>query len=160
MIFCKIPNIMQLQNILFYSAILPNIMLFWCRIFVFCLTWKILFRANSILSSLKTKLAEIWYTFNSILGHKSPNNCAKSVHRRLNLTPLLCFSVSLDLQFQNSETATAAPRRPRPTGWAPSSSPACRGCEAAPRPTSSSSSTRVPASVRKTFTMRSSSSGR
>ena len=37
---------MQLQNILFYSAILPNILLFWCRIFVFGLTWKILFRSN------------------------------------------------------------------------------------------------------------------
>ena len=52
MLFCKIPNIMQLQNILFYSAILPNIMLFWCRIFVFCLTWKILFRSNPSLLTL------------------------------------------------------------------------------------------------------------
>ena len=37
---------MQLQNILFYSVILPNILFFWCRIFVFGLTWKILFRSN------------------------------------------------------------------------------------------------------------------
>ena len=28
-----------------YSVILPNILLVWCRIFVFCLTWKILFRS-------------------------------------------------------------------------------------------------------------------
>ena len=38
-------NNMYLQNILFYSVILPNILLFCCRIFVFGLTWKILFRS-------------------------------------------------------------------------------------------------------------------
>ena len=46
MIFCKMPNIMQLQNFLYYSVILLNILLFWCRIFNFGLTWKIMFRSN------------------------------------------------------------------------------------------------------------------
>ena len=49
MIFCKMQNIMQSQNILFYSVIL---LLFWCRIFVFGLTLKILFRSNPKLLSL------------------------------------------------------------------------------------------------------------
>ena len=36
----------------------------------------------AFLSSPWTKLAEIWYTFNLTLGHKSPKNFKKSVHRR------------------------------------------------------------------------------
>ena len=52
MIFCKMQDIMQLQNILFHSVILTNILLFWCRIFVFGLTLKILFRSNPSLRML------------------------------------------------------------------------------------------------------------
>ena len=37
---------MQLPNILFYSVILLNILLFCCWIFVFCRTWEILFRSD------------------------------------------------------------------------------------------------------------------